>query len=46
MADVLGAREGAIAKELTKLHENVTRGELSALVFGVQLLRRGDLFRL
>jgi 16S rRNA (cytidine1402-2'-O)-methyltransferase len=32
MADVLGAREGAIAKELTKLHESVTRGELSALV--------------
>jgi 16S rRNA (cytidine1402-2'-O)-methyltransferase len=32
MADVLGAREGAIAKELTKLHESVTRGELSELV--------------
>ncbi|MGD9502434.1 MAG: 16S rRNA (cytidine(1402)-2'-O)-methyltransferase [Methyloceanibacter sp.] len=31
MADVLGAREGAIAKELTKLHESVTRGELSEL---------------
>ena len=26
MADVLGAREAAIAKELTKLHESVTRG--------------------
>ncbi len=32
MADVLGPREGAIAKELTKLHERVTRGELSELV--------------
>jgi 16S rRNA (cytidine1402-2'-O)-methyltransferase len=32
MADVLGAREAAIAKELTKLHESVTRGELGALV--------------
>jgi 16S rRNA (cytidine1402-2'-O)-methyltransferase len=31
MADVLGAREGAIAKELTKLHESVTRGELAEL---------------
>ena len=32
MADVLGPRQGAIAKELTKLHERVTRGELSELV--------------
>ena len=32
MADVLGAREGAIAKELTKLHESLTRAELSELV--------------
>jgi 16S rRNA (cytidine1402-2'-O)-methyltransferase len=32
MADVLGPHEGAIAKELTKLHERVTRGELSELV--------------
>ncbi len=32
MADVLGAREGAIAKELTKLHESVTRGALGELV--------------
>lgn len=31
MADVLGPREGAIAKELTKLHESVTRGELREL---------------
>jgi 16S rRNA (cytidine1402-2'-O)-methyltransferase len=28
MADLLGPREAAIAKELTKLHENVTRGRL------------------
>jgi 16S rRNA (cytidine1402-2'-O)-methyltransferase len=31
MADVLGAREAAIAKELTKLHESVTRGPLDGL---------------
>ncbi len=31
MADVLGPREGAIAKELTKLHETVTRGQLNEL---------------
>ena len=29
---MLGPREGAIAKELTKLHESVTRGELRELV--------------
>ena len=31
MAAVLGAREAAIAKELTKLHEGVTRGTLDQL---------------
>jgi 16S rRNA (cytidine1402-2'-O)-methyltransferase len=31
MAVVLGAREAAIAKELTKLHEGVTRGSLDRL---------------
>jgi 16S rRNA (cytidine1402-2'-O)-methyltransferase len=31
MADVLGAREAAIAKELTKLHESVRRGRLDEL---------------
>ena len=31
MADVLGPREAAIAKELTKLHESVTRGPLDRL---------------
>jgi 16S rRNA (cytidine1402-2'-O)-methyltransferase len=31
MADVLGAREAALAKELTKLHENVARGRLDRL---------------
>jgi 16S rRNA (cytidine1402-2'-O)-methyltransferase len=35
MADVLGAREAAIAKELTKLHESVTRGRLDALAGGI-----------
>ncbi len=31
MAEVLGPREAAIAKELTKLHESVTRGRLDRL---------------
>lgn len=31
MADVLGDREAAVAKELTKLHEQVARGRLTAL---------------
>jgi 16S rRNA (cytidine1402-2'-O)-methyltransferase len=31
MADLLGAREAAIAKELTKLHESVMRGRLDRL---------------
>jgi 16S rRNA (cytidine1402-2'-O)-methyltransferase len=31
MAGVLGPREAAIAKELTKLHESVTRGRLDRL---------------
>ena len=31
MAEMFGAREAAIAKELTKLHENVTRGRLDRL---------------
>ena len=31
MADILGPREGTIAKELTKLHESVMRGRLDRL---------------
>jgi 16S rRNA (cytidine1402-2'-O)-methyltransferase len=31
MAELFGAREAAIAKELTKLHESVTRGRLDRL---------------
>ena len=31
MADLLGSREAAICKELTKLHESVTRGRLDKL---------------
>ena len=36
MAAVLGAREAAIAKELTKLHEGVTRGTLDRLAGEIQ----------
>jgi 16S rRNA (cytidine1402-2'-O)-methyltransferase len=31
MAELLGPREAAVAKELTKLHESVTRGRLDRL---------------
>jgi 16S rRNA (cytidine1402-2'-O)-methyltransferase len=31
LADIMGAREAAICRELTKLHEEVTRAELSEL---------------
>jgi 16S rRNA (cytidine1402-2'-O)-methyltransferase len=31
MADVLGARPAAVARELTKLHETVVRGDLASL---------------
>ena len=31
MADVLGERPGAIARELTKLHEDIVRGSLRTL---------------
>ena len=36
MAVVLGAREAVIAKELTKLHEGVTRGTLDRLAGDIQ----------
>lgn len=39
MAEVLGPREGTIAKELTKLHESVTRGRLDRLAV---TLSRGE----
>lgn len=31
MAEILGARKAAVARELTKLHETVTRGRLDQL---------------
>jgi 16S rRNA (cytidine1402-2'-O)-methyltransferase len=40
MAEVFGAREAAIAKELTKLHESVARGtpaELAAALASIEL---------
>jgi 16S rRNA (cytidine1402-2'-O)-methyltransferase len=40
MADMLGPREAALAKELTKLHETVTRGTLLTLAEGADL--RGE----
>jgi 16S rRNA (cytidine1402-2'-O)-methyltransferase len=36
MAAVLGAREAAIAKELTKLHEGVRRGTLDRIAREIQ----------
>jgi 16S rRNA (cytidine1402-2'-O)-methyltransferase len=36
MAAVLGPREAAIAKELTKLHETITRGTLGALAASIE----------
>ena len=40
MADMLGPREAALAKELTKLHETVTRGTLGTLAENANL--RGE----
>ena len=40
MADMLGPRQAALAKELTKLHETVTRGTLLTLAEGADL--RGE----
>jgi 16S rRNA (cytidine1402-2'-O)-methyltransferase len=40
MADMLGPREAALAKELTKLHETVTRGTLGTLAESADL--RGE----
>lgn len=36
MADLLGAREAAVAKELTKLHESVARGTLPELAASIR----------
>jgi len=43
LADIMGTREGAICRELTKLHEEVTRAPLSELAEGAeQLETRGE----
>lgn len=36
MADVLGARDGVLARELTKLHEEIARGPLATLAADVK----------
>lgn len=44
MADILGAREGAVVKELTKLHETLVRGPLATLAERVrdQTVAKGE----
>jgi 16S rRNA (cytidine1402-2'-O)-methyltransferase len=43
LAGIMGAREAAICRELTKLHEEVTRGALSALAAQAEMLEtRGE----
>ena len=42
LAEVLGAREAALAKELTKLHESVARGTLTELAEGLNAELRGE----
>jgi 16S rRNA (cytidine1402-2'-O)-methyltransferase len=43
--DILGEREAAVARELTKLHEEVVRGSLSELAerFGAEDAARGEM---
>jgi 16S rRNA (cytidine1402-2'-O)-methyltransferase len=45
LAQALGAREAAVCRELTKLHEEVARGELPALArdFAVEGRARGEI---
>jgi len=43
LADIMGARDAALCRELTKLHEEVTRGPLSDLVLTADALEtRGE----
>jgi 16S rRNA (cytidine1402-2'-O)-methyltransferase len=42
LAEALGAREAALAKELTKLHESVARGTLPELAEGLGAELRGE----
>jgi 16S rRNA (cytidine1402-2'-O)-methyltransferase len=43
LAEIMGAREGAICRELTKLHEEVTRGSLAELAGRAESLEtRGE----
>ena len=43
LADIMGAREAAICRELTKLHEDISRGSLSELAQGAgELETRGE----
>jgi 16S rRNA (cytidine1402-2'-O)-methyltransferase len=43
LADIMGAREAAICRELTKMHEEISRGTLSKLAQGAgELETRGE----
>ena len=43
LADIMGAREAAICRELTKMHEEISRGSLSELAQGAgELETRGE----
>jgi 16S rRNA (cytidine1402-2'-O)-methyltransferase len=42
LADIMGAREAAVCRELTKLHEEIRRATLSQLAEADQIETRGE----